>query len=842
LPKPFWKVKRNMAEVKERCPSWRALAGYSLQRLAPAQANTVARHLEHCPECRAKLAGTPTETFLAVLNSSVAESAVSAAWPTLPGLPGAPANPSVTAPPLPPVRSLPDDQTTTAAASPDSGAPLGLPPELMQHPKYRIVRALGQGGMGTVYQADHLVMGRTVALKVINSTLLGHPDALPRFLTEVRAAARLDHPNIVKAYDADNVGQLQMFVMEFVEGTTLDRLLAQQGPLPVKLACLYGGQAALGLQHAHEKGLAHRDIKPSNLIVSNKGQVKILDFGLVKLTGMPQDQHLTQTGAYMGTAGYVAPEQAMNAGKADIRSDIYSLGCVIYHLLAGRPPFRADTLLQTIMAHVNEPPPSLLEVRPDIPEALWQVLTRMLAKDPAQRFQTPLEVARALQPFVHDAHRSHAPSAVPPAQATAPTSPLTATVPVALPVARKATPSPAEQDRQTRKRRWWVAGVVAVMFLLGVVVPAAVVLRVQAPKGTLVLEIEQPGAEVLVDGNKVKIQEKDGREIARIEVTDEKPHQLKVTNKDGFTIYTREFTIKDAKAGPIKVALVPKEGDLKGPGQVTNSLGMKLVRLPGGTFTMGSRWGEQDRDDIEEEHEVAVSEFYIGETETTQKQFRDVLGYNPSYFSNNARGKEGIIYGWIPGEGKDRVRWEDTESFPVENVSWNEASEFCKKLTALDTKKPEGWVYRLPREAEWEYACRGGARAYQTFHFSNRISSNLANFDGTHPYSGGSEGVYLERTTRVGSYREKAPHPFGLADMHGNVAEWCADWFDKDYYRSSPRKDPSGPAEGSNRVSRGGSWSSRGQDCRSANRDYNRPGYCHNRLGFRVVLVPAARP
>jgi hypothetical protein len=417
--------------------------------------------------------------------------------------------------------------------------------------------------MGTVYQAEHLVMKRAVAIKVINSALLCHPEAVARFLAEVQAAARLDHPNIVKAYDAESIGLLHIFVMEYIEGTALDRLVAQLGPLPVGPACLSAFQAALGLQHAHEQRLTHRDIKPSNLILSAGGKIKILDFGLVKSADVPQDRQLTQVGSYLGTAGYVAPEQAMNAGKADIRSDIYSLGCVVYHLLAGRPPFAGETLFQTILAHLHEPPPSLLQLRGDVPAPLWEVLMRMLAKDPALRFQTPLEVAQALQPFISQGTMPDSQSLGVRDRVAAPTTTqiADATVPIAVatgqPPRLKEKPSSAVEKKET-SRRWRAGALVVAALLAGVVVLATVVLRVETPRGTLLVEIDQTGAEVLIDGNQVKIQDRGGRETVQVEVTDDRPHQLKVS-KNGFEIFVREFTLKDARGNPIKVALVPKK-------------------------------------------------------------------------------------------------------------------------------------------------------------------------------------------------------------------------------------------------------------------------------------------
>jgi serine/threonine protein kinase len=276
--------------------------------------------------------------------------------------------------------------------------PKRLAPELAHHPRYRVVELLGEGGMGTVYQAEHRIMKRRVALKVINSRLVDSPIAVERFRREVQAAALLSHPNIVIAHDAECVGDIHFLVMELVDGVSLDRLVARKGALPVAHACDYARQAALGLQHAHEHGMVHRDIKPQNLMLTPEGQVKILDFGLARfasennLIGL-----LTESGAMAGTPDYIAPEQAEDARQADIRADIYSLGCTLYFLLTGQPPFPHGSAFQKFLAHHKQAPRPLTEFRDDLPSGLLAVFERMTAKDPAGRYQTPAEVDRALQ-------------------------------------------------------------------------------------------------------------------------------------------------------------------------------------------------------------------------------------------------------------------------------------------------------------------------------------------------------------------------------------------------------------------------------------------------------------
>jgi serine/threonine protein kinase len=231
----------------------------------------------------------------------------------------------------------------------------------------------------------------------------------------LQIAAQLDHRNIVRAYDAERAGDLQLLAMEFVEGQSLAELVTKKGPLPIAYACNYVLQAALGLQHAHERNMVHRDIKPQNLMLTTKGVVKILDFGLARLRSERRTSNeLTRDNAMMGTPEYIAPEQAQDSKKADIRADIYSLGCTLFFLLTGRPPFRGSDWLAVVMAHLKDAPPPLENWRADVPPELADLVTRMLAKDPAARLQTPKEVAEALLPFTKSARGSQttAPRAV----------------------------------------------------------------------------------------------------------------------------------------------------------------------------------------------------------------------------------------------------------------------------------------------------------------------------------------------------------------------------------------------------------------------------------------------
>ncbi len=266
--------------------------------------------------------------------------------------------------------------------------------------KYKVLERLGSGGMGTVFLCEHKLMRRRVAVKVLPTVRANDPASLERFYREARAVAALDHPNIVHAYDIDQDEQLHFLVMEYVDGTSLQDLVKKSGPLDVVRACHYIRQAAQGLEHAHEAGLVHRDIKPGNILVDRTGMVKLLDMGLARFFN-DEDDILTKKydESVLGTADYLAPEQAIDSHSVDIRADIYGLGATFYFLLAGRPPFGEGTVAQKLLWHQTRNPKPVTEYRPEVPAGVVAVMNKMLAKDPAQRYAMPGEVATALEPF-----------------------------------------------------------------------------------------------------------------------------------------------------------------------------------------------------------------------------------------------------------------------------------------------------------------------------------------------------------------------------------------------------------------------------------------------------------
>jgi serine/threonine protein kinase len=281
---------------------------------------------------------------------------------------------------------------------------------------YRILDRLGSGGMGQVYKAEHILMKRVVALKVIAPHLVGDAGELARFQSEIQLAARLTHQNIVTAYDAAEANGLHFLAVEYVDGIDLARLIERRGPLSVSMACEYIRQVALGLQHAHEHGLVHCDIKPSNLLVRHgRSQaeapvVKILDFGLARLMGSGPEKRTPAypefDGGLAGTPDYLAPEIAQDCSRADVRSDLYSLGCTFFHLLTGRVPYPGGTWAEKLLRHHADPVPSAAKVRPEVPAEIALLVQQLMAKDPADRCRSPAEVAKVLQNWLGGKRKS----------------------------------------------------------------------------------------------------------------------------------------------------------------------------------------------------------------------------------------------------------------------------------------------------------------------------------------------------------------------------------------------------------------------------------------------------
>jgi serine/threonine protein kinase len=560
-------------------PADETLVSYGLGKLEETVAGTVSQHLEQCAPCRQRVAELSGDSFVGRLRQAQPRPAE------------APARPKTI------VETEPHDRARARDAgknAPLSEAPASfnqssgvtssevsgrLPPELVNHPQYEVIRELGRGGMGVVYLARNKLMDRLEVLKLLSQEMLGKPERVERFLREIQAAAKLHHPNVVAAYTAFPLGKMLVFAMEYVEGDDLAKLVRARGPLPILNACYFAYQTAQGLQHAHERGMIHRDIKPGNLILfrqGKKGTVKILDFGLAKVTSEQKiDGTLTQQGQMLGTPDYIAPEQTLDAQKADIRSDIYSLGCTLYQLLTGNPPFSGNTLYAVLQAHHVTEARMVNLVRPEVPVELAAVVAKMMAKDPSRRYQTPAEVAQALKPFLKPGGlTNHHPELEPGvSKIDRPSSvPLAAAIPIAdddetphlapmqeieaserwksLIDTPSLTPSGALAAIHKRARRQppWMWPSVAAGFVILAVVTAVVVIHLG--RTTVVIDVHDPGVEVAVKGTTLTITGPNQQSVKVVPGDQE----LTITSA-GLETTTKSFTIKKGEKKTVTVSI-----------------------------------------------------------------------------------------------------------------------------------------------------------------------------------------------------------------------------------------------------------------------------------------------
>ena len=376
------------------CPSRETLLQYSLGMLVGEQRDDLDRHLDGCPDCQATIVtlDDTDDTLIGRLRTPLSGESVLAE----PQLQRAMAT----------AMAMPARMPAAEEHAGPAGPPVSEMPEILG--EYRLLEELGRGGMGRVYKAWHTKLDRVVALKVLPRGRVGNQKANVRFEREMKAVGRLVHPNIVQAHDAREIDGTPVLIMEFVDGLDLAEIVRRVGRLPAADACELVRQTALALQCAHEHGLVHRDIKPSNIMLSRAGEVKLLDLGLARFYAEDgaspgsEGEDMTGTGTAMGTAEYMAPEQASDSRTVDIRADLYSLGCTFYKLLSGRAPFGGPeyrTTLDKLNAHVHQPAPPVQQLVPDVPAGLSAILNRLLAKDPDDRFATPFEVAEALEPW-----------------------------------------------------------------------------------------------------------------------------------------------------------------------------------------------------------------------------------------------------------------------------------------------------------------------------------------------------------------------------------------------------------------------------------------------------------
>lgn len=690
--------------------------------------------------------------------------------------------------------------------------------------EYVILEKIGQGGVGVVFRAMHRKRKRMAAVKVLSIAAMNSPDAVSRFRQEVEAASKLSHPNIVAAYDAGEQHGTHYLVMEFVEGRDLSSIVKEHGTLSIHQAIDCVLQVARALQYAHEQGIIHRDIKPSNLLLDNHGKIKILDMGLARCMNnegtSDGQERLTTTGETMGTWDYMAPEQAIDSRQADARSDIYSLGCTFYRLVTGSLPYPADTTTKAFLMHREAPIPSLCRARPGISAALDGTFRKMLAKQPVDRFQAMTEVIAELEACL--------------GRPDVPTSPNGLPTEVFNPLICEELYFPPEPSAVLANVS--SGGTFRPIWLLGRRLKA----RLRNPK---VLLAVVAGVMALLLAITFWASFRHGSPAPKIA---ERPAQR-----------------RPATSGPPTPVIVPLDGArarqhqqawaqrLRMPVEQTNSIGMKLVLIPPGEFDMGSTPEEiaaeiaaakennqtpHSLDSIAGEgprHHVKITKpFCLGMYPVTQTEYQQLMRTNPSGIVAEPMDISMFDPPLSDAEAKARksipkhLVSNDTSRHPVDTVSWDDCTEFCRRLTALPVEQAAKRVYRLPTEAEWEYACRAGTT---TRWYCGNSEVNLQKFAWIGKEAGGT-------THPVG---QKQPNAWGLFDMHGNVGQWCADCFKSDYYGQSPLHDPAGPPNGAH-VVRGGAWNLPASRCRSSSRGHDLANIRLPTHGLRLVCEIAS--
>jgi eukaryotic-like serine/threonine-protein kinase len=735
------------------CPSRSQLEDYVSGRLDGVAHHAVDDHLDACVTCQAALATLDDhEPALSCLRAAtpgpapmeapelrqLAARAKALCSPSTPV--NEPGSNGTAASPVEDLRGSPDGLTAYQAEEIAAGRG-----DMLVLGNYVLLAPLGAGGMGRVFQAYHRPMKRKVALKLLAPDLLRSPDARLRFQREVEAVARLSHAHIVAAHDAGEAAGRHFLVMEFVDGSNLSDVVKRDGPLNMERALTYTLHAARGLEHAHAAGIVHRDVKPANLLLSPAGTVKVLDLGLARFAGTDgdaADRELTSTGMVMGTAAFMAPEQALDTRQADCRADIYSLGCCLYYLLSGTPPFSGATPMAVLVAHREQAPPHMGDARLDA------VFQKMVAKRPEDRYASMTEVIAELERLRAD-----------------------------LSDVESAAPLPR---RRTRR----------VLAIAGAGLAASIALAIafaRPPRSDNPIDAPAP-------------------EPAKEAALGPTGHAIPEPTKDG--------SVARPPAQPVERPVVAR------PPRPS----IEMVTIPAGEFLMGSPAGEPGaRADERPQHRVRIAHaFQLGKNKVTQAQFEEVMGHNPSAFRAG-------------GVHAAQVAGIDTKQHPVESISWESAVAFCNRLSERHGLTPYykidggrvsvrgGSGYRLPTEAEWEYACRAGTRTRWPFGDDVKELGRFAWF------ADNARGC----THPVGL---KEANAFGLCDMLGNVPEWCWDRYDENYYKDSPEIDPPGAGKGEARVYRGGGWNLPAGQTRAAARHTLGPTYAVLTIvGLRVA-------
>jgi len=690
---------------------------------------------------------------------------------------------------------------------------------------YQIVTKLGEGGMGAVYKARKIESGQYVALKILPPSL-ATDELIKRFKREADITSKLDHEHIVGCieFGRDPKRKCWFCALELIEGEDLGKLIERKGHLAEEEAVAITSQVASALQHAHDNGLVHRDVKPENIMVTPDGTAKLLDLGLARPASL-EATRFTVSGMFVGSPYYASPEQAVGERELDIRSDIYSLGATLYHMVTGRRPFVGGAIPLILQKHVSEQIEWPAEINPDLSNGLCEVISKMMAKDQVDRYQTPDELIGHLDSLAGGEEVEVDDNALKSSSVKAPALPRAARARAGRRL-RKREERPGRdraarrdrdsararrREREPRRRGTGKPGG-------GLPQPVKIALIAAGP-----VILAAIGLAMLFGGGPER---KDKRPTG---TTDKQP------GTGG-----RERTARETRTR------APEPKPVAPPPTLTLDLGggvtMEVVLIPAGEYMMGLSVSVAEARRLygrepplyyyhweRPRHRVRITKsLYVGKYEVTRGQFAAFV--KATGYRTDAE-REGAARVRRPDRRRGDTKgasWRNlvfltqTDEHPVVCVSWNDAKAFCDWLAgSIDMR------VRLPTEAEWEYVCRAGTTTRYSFgndkgllheHAWHRKNSAMA-------------------THAVGT---RKPNPWGLYDVYGNVSEWCQDWRGE-YCKDSPIDDPPGPTAGDPRIIRGGSWRGELIYCRSASRAAVAPSSRTCAIGFRVTVSVSAK-